>query len=536
MPGGVPQPETAQLSCAGQNAQVSCHCRFAGSNVERSACRLQAEGTSLNEETIVHHAANERVRLARTPMNAIATLTIVDGVRVVVPNNLNLITPYVLAEQGDWFEDEIDFLRRVLQSGQQAIDIGANYGVYTLSMARTVGPTGAIWAFEPTAGTADYLKQGIVSNGFQNVTLECSALSNAVGTARLATSEHAELNSLGATAGGGETVRVVTLDEAMTRYDWRTVDFLKMDAEGEERRIIEGGRKFLSNCSPLVLYEVKASRSLHLDLVHEFATLGYESYRLVPGLDVLAPFDPGEHVDGYLLNLFCCKQDRAASLAQRGLLVMRHTGEAGIASKSTASFRDQSGTEAWEHLTQLPYAAPFVQLWRSPPHGSGRTVVNQALDAYLCSRDSQRSAADRLSALESAFQSLTSLCATDPSHMRRITLARVAAEFGARSIAVGALQQLMQEYAQGMRPDVGEPFLAVPRRFESVVPGNDAYRWVLASILEAYEELSAFSSYYSVGDGLPRLETINSLGYASAEMLRRLELVRLRSPATRGSG
>jgi hypothetical protein len=120
--------------------------------------------------------------------------------------------------------------------------------------------------------------------------------------------------------------------------------------------------------------------------------------------------------------------------------------------------------------------------------------------------------------------------------MRRITLARVAAEFGARSIAVSALQQIMQEYAQGLRPDVGEPFLAVSRRFESVVPGNDAYRWVLASILEAYEELSAFSSYYSLSDGLPRLETINSLGYASAEMLRRLELVRLRSPATRGNG
>ena len=38
------------------------------------------------------------------------TLTIVDGVRVVVPDNLNHATPYVLQEQGDWFEDEIRFL------------------------------------------------------------------------------------------------------------------------------------------------------------------------------------------------------------------------------------------------------------------------------------------------------------------------------------------------------------------------------------------------------------------------------------------
>ena len=64
------------------------------------------------------------------------TLEIAGGVRVVVPDSLNLLTPYVLIEQQDWFEDEIGFVRRLLRPGQQAIDIGANYGVYTLTMAK----------------------------------------------------------------------------------------------------------------------------------------------------------------------------------------------------------------------------------------------------------------------------------------------------------------------------------------------------------------------------------------------------------------
>ena len=46
-------------------------------------------------------------------------LTIVDGVRVVVPDSLDMITPYVLREQQDWFEDEIKFLRRLLQPGDK---------------------------------------------------------------------------------------------------------------------------------------------------------------------------------------------------------------------------------------------------------------------------------------------------------------------------------------------------------------------------------------------------------------------------------
>ncbi len=44
-------------------------------------------------------------------MTPTVTLTLIDGVRVVVPDSLNLITPYVLLEQQDWFEAEFKFLR-----------------------------------------------------------------------------------------------------------------------------------------------------------------------------------------------------------------------------------------------------------------------------------------------------------------------------------------------------------------------------------------------------------------------------------------
>src|SRR5258708_8334867 len=80
--------------------------------------------------------------LIESPVPRTATVEIAGGVRIVVPDSLNLITPYVLYEQQDWFEDEVGFLRRILRPGQNAIDIGANYGVYGLSIANAVGPTG----------------------------------------------------------------------------------------------------------------------------------------------------------------------------------------------------------------------------------------------------------------------------------------------------------------------------------------------------------------------------------------------------------
>ena len=182
-------------------------------------------------------------------MTRTSTLEITGGTRVVTPDSVNLITPYVLYEQQDWFEDEIGFLRRFLLPGQQAIDVGANYGVYTLSVAKAVGPTGAVWAFEPASSTAAFLAQGIAANNFTHVVLERSALSRECGTGQLAINDNSELNALvrdEPSGGASESIRLVTLDDCLQRYGWKRIDFLKIDAEGEEANIIEGGRRFLA--------------------------------------------------------------------------------------------------------------------------------------------------------------------------------------------------------------------------------------------------------------------------------------------------
>ena len=98
------------------------------------------------------------------------------GVKVVLPDSLHLITPYVLKEQGDWFEDEIKFIRILLLQGQKCIDIGANYGTYTLSMAQVVGKMGGVWAFEPASETVGFLQKSIDLNFFSQVSLSQVAL------------------------------------------------------------------------------------------------------------------------------------------------------------------------------------------------------------------------------------------------------------------------------------------------------------------------------------------------------------------------
>jgi FkbM family methyltransferase len=466
-------------------------------------------------------------------MTRTSTLEIAGGVRVVTPDSAHLITPYVLYEQKDWFEDEIDFLRRVLMPGQQAIDVGANYGVYALSIAKAVGPSGAVWAFEPASSTAAYLEQSIAANNFTQVVLERSAISRVCGTAQLTTNDNSELNALVRDEGSGnasETVELVTLDDCLQRFGWKQIDFLKIDAEGEEANIIEGGRRFFAELSPLILYEVKAGEDVHLELVGKFAALGFDSYRLVPGLDLLVPFDSAAQPDGYLLNLFCCKKDRAEQLSDRGLLLDSSSIATHKAGNRFEHFLSQHQHQySWDiELTMLPYGAACAHLWQSTP-GEGAEVTD-ALTCFAISQDTDLNPLERFSALENSFMALVSLCQRAPRYLRLASLARVAREYGARTVAVAALGQLYQKLANNEPLDPREPFLAPGKRFDTIEPRTDVKDWFLAAVIEEFERLSSYSSFFTGEAGRERLELMVSLGYESAEMRRRLELIRVRFP------
>jgi hypothetical protein len=95
---------------------------------------------------------------------------------------------------------------------------------------------------------------------------------------------------------------------------------------------------------------------------------------------------------------------------------------------------------------------------------------------------------------------------------------------------VSALSRLADTVAGENRVNTGEPFLVPGKRFESIAPGEDIGKWALAAILEELERLISYSSFFTGNSSRSRLDKIASLGFASAEMSRRLQLLQLRFP------
>ncbi len=461
-----------------------------------------------------------------TPVSSPVWRIRIDGdIDVCVPNDIQLLTPYVLLEQEDWFEDESAFVRRVLLPGMNVIDIGANCGVYALTAARIAGPRGKVWAFEPSGAATAYLARGIAANRLDNIELIQAGLSNRAGRSALVLNRNTEMCRLS----DGETdtrrcemVDVFTLDACMKRYAWSDIAFVKMDAEGHEGNIIAGGEEFLRTNSPLIMYEIKAGERFSLDLVEAFGARGYESYRLVPGLGVLARFDAGEDLDRYRLNLFCCRRSRAAQLGDRGLLVDGPARRQALRARKSLWMDDLAGRA---------YARRSIEGWRN--YGSSPSMADwepyaEALDSYARSRDMARSAADRLGCLQRAFDLLLGLVRRTTNISRLQSFVRVASELGERGRAVEALAHVINGLLSGKPAALTEPFLPVSPRYEGIDPGEDPAHWLVSSVVEQHERLRAFSSYYTGADSLESLELLKRLGFQSPEMERRRQLVRMR--------
>jgi len=319
----------------------------------------------------------------------------------------------------------------------------------------------------------------------------------------------------------------------METYGWRDIELVKIDAEGEEANILKGGARFFAEQSPLVLYEIKARKELHMELLQAFHALGYNSYRLVPGLNLLVSFTAESPQDDFLLNLFCCKPDRAARLAELGWLVESPSRALGAREGRINSAREKTGSHdahGWRNvLTRLPYGSYLAGLWEQTVAAGQSGQVEDALVLHSLSRDSSLTPGERFSALEASYDKFKTLCESDAIHLRLASLSRVACDYGARTIAAQALTQLYNRFTQDKSVDLSEPFLLPGERFDSVPPGAAFGNWILSAAVEEYERISAYSSFYTPDFSRQRLESIRDLGFFGPEMRRRLELLVLRS-------
>ena len=437
-------------------------------------------------------------------------LTLFDGTQICAPTNIKLMTPFVLREQQDWFEDEIHFVRKVIEPGMTAIDIGANYGLYTTAIANQLSDTDKLWCFEPTPATAAALRETLKANDLESkVELLETGLSDHSGEASFYASSNAELNSLHAENSNDAekiTIQLDTLDQCRARFGWESIDFVKLDAEGEEINILKGGEALFASCSPLVMFELKHGTQVNKGLVDAFTSIGYDIYGLSPGLEVLAPLDNQHPIDGYLLNLFACKSDTASALQARGLLV-----------------------RAGEALEAEAIAYPPLQTLegKSTDHEGYRA----ALHAYLAASDDTKNVQTRYQHMLFAYDRLKQALQMGESRYERLsTYARIAFDIGQRQVGMQICEYMLQRFLANKHTiTLSEPFVAMSAGFATLEAAGKSESWAKAMIIDQFIRKHAYSCYFTGAKTLPLFDELKKLGFLQEDMQRRADTLKAAS-------
>jgi FkbM family methyltransferase len=172
-------------------------------------------------------------------------------------------------------------LWRLLQPGDLAVDVGANIGAMTGLMALRTSPGGEVLAFEPQPEVFGELLANLEllerAGGYSPVRPHRAALGRETGTGLLQAGDPSNRGTAHLGDGdGGVPVPVTTLDVALAG---RTAALVKVDVEGGELQVLEGGAASLREGR--IRHLVYESFADHSQTLGDFLRgCGYQIYSL----------------------------------------------------------------------------------------------------------------------------------------------------------------------------------------------------------------------------------------------------------------
>lgn len=191
--------------------------------------------------------------------------------------------------------DHSDLMRRLVDGGNTfdtVYDVGANIGAWTCTMQKVL-PQARFELFEPLAGRHPDLDAAARFDEIENFALHAVALSDHC--------SEEKIKVLGNRGVGSSilllesdfrkdtkfvTVPVWSMDEYVQRHGLSAPDFIKLDTQASEMKVLAGARQSLTNCK-FVLVETWMRRVYGPDtpLFHELAAfmyaLGFALYEIL---------------------------------------------------------------------------------------------------------------------------------------------------------------------------------------------------------------------------------------------------------------
>lgn len=184
--------------------------------------------------------------------------------------------------EGDYDKFFFNYIKKLDFSNKVIFDIGAHIGYHSLMFAEIVGKNGKVFAFEPNIFNIKRMK--VILNKNQDLKKRiriCEvAISNNSGktefnfSAKIDNGQSSGGYVKGAYAPGAwfyfkimgfkkKLVKTTHLDNIMKELKIKDIpSLIKIDVEGAENLVLEGGRKFINKYKPTILVEIHSTYNM----------------------------------------------------------------------------------------------------------------------------------------------------------------------------------------------------------------------------------------------------------------------------------
>lgn len=143
------------------------------------------------------------------------------------------------------------------QNANTILDIGANLGNHTLYWANKI-PNAKIYSFEPYDPNFEVLSKNVSENHLNNITVIHKGIGDKEGKAEIKSTDPQNFGSTSLEYYSDEEkgISMITVDSFYEENCLKNIDFIKIDVEGFEIKVLKGMPVVLTECYPDLWVEV----------------------------------------------------------------------------------------------------------------------------------------------------------------------------------------------------------------------------------------------------------------------------------------
>lgn len=185
-------------------------------------------------------------------------------------------------------------ISQYLKNGMHCIDIGSNIGYFVSLESNIVGNSGKIYAIEPSPITLNYLEKNIKNLQFDNAEIYSFVCGDVDGVASFLISDRSNWcrvmtsNIVEQLYDDKDTIiklPMKRLDTFVTEQNIQQIDFIRMDVEGFEIKVIDGMNLLLQKFHPIIQIEVHPfiiGKKNLISMISNLKNFDYDEAHILP--------------------------------------------------------------------------------------------------------------------------------------------------------------------------------------------------------------------------------------------------------------